>query len=82
MNHTYTYFNNSLDNYFETIQKHKTELLEECFKDKENKYFNINQQKINILDNLLKNILKFKTINNKMLKEIEKEKINKILGKK
>lgn len=81
MNHTYTYFNNSLDNYFESIQKHKNELMEESFKDKENKHFNILQQKINILDNLLKNILKFKSLNNKMLKELEKEKINKLLGK-
>jgi hypothetical protein len=82
MNHTYSYFNNSLDNYFENIQKHKNELMEEGFKDKENKNFNIIHQKINILDTLLKNILKFKSLNSKIVKQVEKEKLEKILGKK
>lgn len=82
MNHTHTHFNNSIDSYFENIQKHKNELLDESFKDKDNKFFNINQQKMNILDSILKNIIKYKSLNNKMLQVLEKEKFNNLLGKK
>lgn len=74
-------FNNSLDNYFEIISKHKDEIMNEYKNDKEQKNTAILTQKLNILDIFLKNIMKYKNIQFKEKKQKEKEKFNRILGK-
>jgi hypothetical protein len=82
MDFLYTQFNNSLDNYFDTISKHKDEIMNEYKNDKEQKNTAILTQKLNLLDNLLKNIIKYKNIQFKEKEKKEKEKFNRILGKK
>ena len=82
MNHNFTHFNNSLDNYYENIQKHKNEIFEEIYKDKDSKYFNLLNQKLTLLESILKSILKYKTLNNKIKTLEEKEKYNNLLSKK
>lgn len=81
MNHLTTQFLNNLDNYYESIQKHKEEVLNEYKNDKEQKYENLLSQKLSVLDTILKNFIKYKNISSKEKKILEKIKFSKLLGK-
>jgi hypothetical protein len=81
MNHLTTQFLNNLDNYYDSIQKHKEEILSEYKNDKEQKYENLLTQKLSILDTILKNFIKYKNVSNKEKKILEKNKLTRLLGK-
>jgi hypothetical protein len=81
MNSNYTHFYNSLDTMFDNIQKHKNEVMEDFRKDKDEKMVSLNTQKLNILDTLLKNIVKYRNTSNKEKEILEKQKFKNLLGK-
>ena len=81
MNNNYTHFYNSLDTIFDNIQKHKNEVMEDFRKDKDEKMVSLNTQKLNILDTLLKNIVKYRNTSNKEKEILEKQKFKNLLGK-
>jgi hypothetical protein len=81
MNYHTTQFNNSLDSYYNTIMKHKDEVMTEFNNDKEQNYTSLLTQKLSILDNLLKNIIKYKNLATKEKQLTEKAKMKNILGK-
>jgi hypothetical protein len=61
--------------------KHKDEVMTEFNNDKEQNYTSLLTQKLNILDNLLKNIIKYKNLATKEKQLTEKAKMKNILGK-
>lgn len=81
MNSQYTHFYNSLDAMFDNIQKHKNEIMEDFRKDKEEKFSSLNNQKMMLLDNLLKTIIKYRNMANKEKEQAEKAKFKNLLGK-
>lgn len=81
MNNQYTHFYNSLDSFYDNIQKHKNEIMEDFRKDKEEKFSSLNNQKMMLLDNLLKTIIKYRNMANKEKEMQEKAKFKNLLGK-
>jgi len=61
--------------------KHKDEVMTEFNNDKEQNYTSLLTQKLTILDNLLKNIIKYKNLATKEKQLTEKAKMKNILGK-
>jgi hypothetical protein len=61
--------------------KHKDEVMTEFNNDKEQNYTSLLTQKLSILDNLLKNIIKYKNLATKEKQLTEKAKMKNILGK-
>ena len=82
MNHNHTHFYNSIETWFDNIQKHKTEIMDDFRKDKDEKMVALNTQKLNILDTMLKAIVKYRNTANKEKAILEKQKFNNLLGKK
>lgn len=82
MNNTHVHFYNSLDTMFDSIQKHKNEVMEDYRKTTDEKMISLNNQKLNILDTLLKNIVKYKNTVSKEKTILEKQKFNNLLGSK
>ena len=63
-----TLFTNSMEQFFDTVLKHKGEILEEYRKDKDEIYLQLNTHKMNILDGILKNIVKYRNLSKKKKK--------------
>lgn len=81
MNNNHTHFYNTLENTFDTIQKHKNEILEDFRKDKDENFTALNTQKLALLDTLLKTIVKYRNTANKEKVLLEKQKFKNLLGK-
>lgn len=81
MNFLTTQFVNNLDNYYEQIMKHKDEVMLEYKNDKEQKFTNLLTQKLTILDNLLKSIIKYKNLANKEKQISDKSRMKDLAGK-
>ena len=75
-------FVNSMENFFDTVLKHKTELLDDYRKDKDEIYLQINTHKMNILDGILKNIVKYRNLAKKEKEITEKVRMKKLVGSK
>ena len=81
MNFLTTQFINNIDNYYEQITKHKDEIMLEFKNDKEQKFTLLLTQKLSILDNLQKYIIKYKNLANKEKLFSEKAKMKDLAGK-
>jgi hypothetical protein len=81
MNFLTTQFVNNIDNYYEQITKHKDEIMLEFKNDKEQKFTLLLTQKLSILDNLQKYIIKYKNLANKEKLFSEKAKMKDLAGK-
>ena len=75
-------FVNSMENFFDTVLKHKTELLDDYRKDKDEIYLQVNTHKMNILDGILKNIVKYRNLAKKEKEITEKVRMKKLVGSK
>ena len=75
-------FVNSMENFFDTVLKHKTELLDDYRKDKDEIYLQVNTHKMNILDGILKNIVKYRNLAKKEKQITEKVRMKKLVGSK
>lgn len=81
MNSNHQHFYNTLENTYDTIMKHKNEILEDYRKDKDENYTSLNTQKLALLDTLLKTIIKYRNTANKEKALLEKQKFKNLLGK-
>lgn len=75
---TGTLFLNSLEQFYDTTLKQKLDLMEELRKETDNKLFNNINQKMTIIDIILKNIIKYKTLLNKEKLLVIGARINKL----
>jgi hypothetical protein len=74
-------FNSNLESMFDDVLKHKNAIMEDFRKQTDEKMISLINQKLTLLDTILKSIIKYRNTSFKEKDILEKQKFKNLLGK-